>query len=814
MPQRADNPESRKRADTNDIAATGPIRLTNDLADALSPYLLQHAGNPVHWQPWSADTLALARQLDRPIFLSVGYAACHWCHVMERESFENPAVAKILNAHFICIKVDREEHPDVDETYMIATQLLTGAGGWPMSVWLTPDLKPFYAGTYFPPEDRYNRPGFARLLTAIADAFNTNRPAVDKQAGEIAGAMREYAMHKGPPSAEINLKDAVNNCLAADESRFDAEFGGYKGAPKFPPHQALHFWLTLLRETAAGALPPDCQLSEQQRTAAGRMLAITLDQMATGGIYDQLADGFARYSTDARWLVPHFEKMLYDNAQLAGIYARAGKLFNDPFWIQTAGRTLDFWLRDMTDTDGRFYSSLDADSEGEEGKYYTWSWEELHRTFPDADDLELVRRHWGAAPEGNWESMNVLYLASDARQIAADTHRNIADVRQQLAALRARLLQVRSRRSSPAKDDKILTGWNGLMIGALAAAADAAGEPRYLDAACRCAAALLGLHRRPQGELLRMSRDGIASGPGYLEDYAFLIHGLLALASGLEARDEALAGQFWRDSAALAAVMIRDFYDDAAGGFFGASARHDRLIVRLKPTLDNAVPSANAVAVEVLFTLAGKFHRADFQAIARRSVGLALSGMPRNPDGRHSLLAALVLEHGRRPNSTAAAGGDSTGPLPVIAPSGPQGKPVLTAVLHAPPKYVPLAAADANRTQNGYMDFALDIDIPTGYFINSNGGIQAAGDWGITPTDSAKLLYANLYASAGKIADQPQELAGRLTINCRVELSACRAQPPADLGVEFGVFLCTQGMCLPPQPVRINIPIPGTDVPE
>ncbi len=781
-------------------------RQANRLAGSISPYLRQHAHNPVDWWPWSQDAIAAARQLNRPIFLSVGYSACHWCHVMERESFENPQIAEILNSNFICIKVDREEHPAIDETYMIATQLLTGSGGWPMSVWLTPDLKPFYAGTYFPPEDRYNRPGFARVLVALAAAFTGKRTEVEKQAADIAAAIAQHVSSTGAGKSEINLPKWIADAVAAEFSRFDDTFGGSRGAPKFPPHQALNLWLTIAEMAAPENQRPGLRLSEQPRATSGRMLAITLEQMARGGIYDQLAGGFSRYSTDEQWLAPHFEKMLYDNAQLAGIYARAGKLFHDPFWIQTARGTLDFWLNSMTDSGGLFFSALDADSDGEEGKYYVWSWDDLCGLFPDSADRDLLARHFGISPAGNWESVNVLYLAADVRRIAADLNADPTAIQARLNQIRSRLLAARHNRNAPAVDDKVLSGWNGLLIGSLAAAGTALNEDRYIQAAQRCAEALFQLHCDSEGTLLHMSRKGTATGPAYLEDYAFLLYGLVELAQSLELRKNPAATTIWKRAAQLADDLIRDFLDGDFGGFFATSHRHDTLMVRLKPILDNAIPSPNALAIHALLELADKLNRRDFRELAMRNAQWAAANIQQHPMGHHTLLWALLASTARAKES------EPSEPVPVLATGDPGGEN---------PRYILILEMNAASTVRQFgtfnseaiLEIPMRLRIPPNYYVQiaegETGGESGGLTWGLTPCGGVRLLSVDSppRVPVGPWPDAPTGLIGDVEFVCRLGMAAATLRPQK-VQLTLRVSACTRGACLPPQTLPVEIALP------
>src|SRR5262245_50488296 len=503
-------------------------RPANRLARETSPYLRQHAHNPVDWYPWGEEALARARSEDRPIFLSIGYSACHWCHVMERESFENPAIAALMNERFVNIKVDREERPDLDEIYMAATQLLSGQGGWPNSVFLTPDLKPFYAGTYFPPDARFGRPGFPDVLKGVADAFRDTRDEVTRVSGEVTDQIR--LMSEVKASKQGAGPGLLTRAFGEMAGRFDPRHGGFGAAPKFPHSTEIAFLLRYhLRSRNIEAL---------------RMAVVSLDRMARGGINDQLGGGFHRYSVDAQWLVPHFEKMLYDNALLARTYLEAaqavaglpvssalpdgGKPVAD-FFRGVARDTLDWALREMQSPGGGFYSSLDADSEGHEGKFYVWTPQEIEAAV-GRQEAGLVMGVFGVEPGGNFENgASILHLPANLPEIARSQRTDEAELRLRLAGARARLMQARERRVRPGRDDKVLADWNGLMISALAFGARVLGETRYGDAARRACRMVLDRMRGKDGRLLHAWLGGEARHAGYLSDYAAMTSACLEL---------------------------------------------------------------------------------------------------------------------------------------------------------------------------------------------------------------------------------------------------------------------------------------------
>jgi len=572
-------------------------RHTNRLIHQTSPYLLQHAHNPVDWHPWGEEALRKAKDEDKPILLSIGYSACHWCHVMERESFENEATARIMNDHFVNIKVDREERPDLDEIYMAATVAMNnGHGGWPMTVFLSPDQRPFFAGTYFPPEDRYGRPGFGAILLKIADLWKTNRAALLQQGETLTEHIRGQVL--APPAQAVG-DEAIEQAAAQLAREFDPVHGGFGGAPKFPPSTALSLLLRVHR-----------------RTADPEWLALvrrTLDAMAQGGMYDQIGGGFCRYSTDERWLVPHFEKMLYDNALLARIYLEAYQVTEDPFYKRIATEILDYEIREMTSPEGGFYSSTDADSEGEEGKYFVWTPDEVKAVLGD-EDARRFCAYYDITEAGNWEGKNIPNTPRPLAGVAAGLGIDPVALQISLDASRKKLYEARGRRIPPGRDDKILTSWNGLMIGAMAEGARILNEPRYLDAAGRAADFLLQTVRTPEGRLLRTYRSGKAHLNAYLDDYAYLCEGLIDL---YEAGGSA---QYLTAAAELSGRILSDFSPEDGGGFYNTSRDHERLILRHRDGHDGATPNANASAAMALARLSFHFNREDWRKAAESAV--------------------------------------------------------------------------------------------------------------------------------------------------------------------------------------------------
>ncbi|HEX4491120.1 MAG TPA: thioredoxin domain-containing protein [Acidimicrobiia bacterium] len=562
----------------------------NRLAQESSPYLRQHADNPVDWYPWGDEAQARAHELDRPIFLSIGYSACHWCHVMAHESFEDPAIAAHMNDRFVNVKVDREERPDVDAVYMQAVQALTGSGGWPMSVWLTPDGRPFYAGTYFPPVERHGMPSFTRVIDAVSDAWSTRRDELLDAADQISGAIARSIVPEstGEPDASV-LTNAVESLRAS----FDPRFGGFGRAPKFPPAMALAFLC------GRAAVDPTF--------ASLEMITTTLDAMAAGGMYDQLGGGFARYSTDTYWLVPHFEKMLYDNALLLRAYTQGWLITREARYARVVDETIGYLLRDLRRPGGGFASAEDADSEGEEGRFYVWSRAELEEVC--GDDAAEAIRYWGVTDGGNFEGRNILHVV--------DPHEEPPDAVQRA---RAALLAHREQRVRPGLDDKVLLAWNALAVRALAEAGAAFDRPEWIDAARETTRFLLTSLRRADGRLLRswqetapeLEGQGRARHLAYADDYAALLAALITLA---EIDDPAGL----TDAIAVADALVDLFHDDA-GGFFTTGSDAPALIVRPKDYEDNATPSENSLAAHALLRLAALTGEPRYEALAAEVV--------------------------------------------------------------------------------------------------------------------------------------------------------------------------------------------------
>ena len=588
----------------------------NRLIHETSPYLLQHADNPVDWYPWGPEALARAKAEDKPIFLSVGYSACHWCHVMERESFARRDVAEILNEHYVAIKVDREERPDVDKVYMLATQIMTGSGGWPNSLWLTPDGKPWYAGTYFPREDSSNRPGFKTVLRDLGETWRTRRKDVDAQAERIASQMKQYSSATRVKSSGELSYELLLGATKALSRAFDPEHGGFGGAPKFPPHDALALLFQEYRRTKDKALLT--------------MATTTLDAMGRGGIRDHLAGGFHRYSTDAKWFLPHFEKMLYDNALIARAYVDGWLLTGDERYKQVAIEVYEWILQEMAHESGVFYSALDADSEGEEGKFYLWSRKEILEIL-GAEEGEVFCNVYGVTDQGNFRDeatgnrleTNILYLRDPIPAGLSD----------RLAAGRRKLLARRNLRIRPHRDDKVLVNWNALMIGSLAYGGQHLKEPRYVAAAEKAANFILN-RMQAKGRLLRTFRSGKAKLDAYLDDYAFLADALIDVY-------EANGDKRWLGQAQRIAQDMQKYYGDSiGGGFFFSAADHEELLLRTKDPFDSATPAGNAVAARLLARLGRHTGRKEYIIAAGQTLKTFLGFMEQVPAGTASLLSA------------------------------------------------------------------------------------------------------------------------------------------------------------------------------
>ncbi len=609
--------------------------MPNRLATETSPYLLQHQNNPVDWQPWDDQALEQASALDRPIFLSIGYSACHWCHVMEHESFENPQIAELMNQHFINIKVDREERPDLDQIYMQAVQTMTGRGGWPMSVFLTPDLQPFFGGTYWPPNSQRGMAGFDQVLLAVHDAWKNRRPQALAQAAQLT---EQIQIQSTPEMGDGQFDESLLLDAGMSLERvFDFRNGGFGGAPKFPHPMDIRLLLRLWRRTGRDGL---------------RQMAITtLDKMAAGGIYDHLGGGFHRYSVDDRWLVPHFEKMLYDNALLAAAYTDGYLATGNREYHRVACETLDYVLREMTDPQGGFYSTEDADSEGHEGKFYVWSRAELDQRL-GVEAAETFAAVYDVSQQGNFEGSNILNLPKSIENYASLRKIDAQQLREQLARDRQKLLAARATRVRPSLDDKLIVSWNGLMIDALAHAAGALEQPRYLQTAKKAADFLMSNLHRPDGRLLHTWRHGKAKFAGFLDDYASLANALVSL------YEASFDVRYLNRAVTTAENAIKYFTNFDGGGFYFTAEDQQRLVARMMDVHDSSVPSGNAMMATALLRLAKITGRDDFRQSAEGTLRSGQALMEKSPMAAGQMLLALDFHLGPTPEIVIL--GDST----------------------------------------------------------------------------------------------------------------------------------------------------------
>lgn len=764
----------------------------NRLAKETSPYLLLHAHNPVDWYPWGPEAFARAKAENKPIFLSVGYSSCYWCHVMERESFENPEIAKKLNAGFICIKVDREERPDVDQVYMSALQVF-GNGGWPMSMFLTPDGRPFFGGTYFPPKDREGFEGFSTLIGRVSEAWKDHRVEVERDADRLSGIVRRsLSLQALKKKAPLSRTMAVEGRAALAE-QFDPDYGGFgydpdnARRPKFPEPVNLVFLLDQHRRDAAKGKKPGT-------VDPLAMASLTLEKMAAGGIRDQLAGGYHRYATSRYWIVPHFEKMLYDNAQLASAHLLAFEVTGDPRWKREAESTFGFIARTMTSPEGGFYSALDAETDGEEGAYYVWTRDEVKAVLGTGKEYEVFAQVYGMKREPNFEKNRYVLLEPRARsEQAKSLMTTVEDLEQQLAPAREKLLTARERRPAPLRDDKILTSWNGLMIAAYADGFRLLKAPKYREAAEKAADFLWEKLRTPEGRLLRTYRAGQAKLPAYLEDYAFLTHGLLRLhaATGDPKRLE--------QAVALTDRMLRDFSDETAGGFFYTADDHESLIARPKDPNDNVLPSGNSVAVRNLVALAALTEDAKYLEAARKTLDAFSATLAQSPASAPLMLVGLEEYLDAIPKTEAPTVDPST---PVPADGG-----VVTARVTVP---VPPSVRPA--TPGREYSFELILDVKDGWHVYAN----PTGVEGIKPTrvtlengqgaTLSRVEYppgaAKVLASSGK--EKVSLYEGKVVLKAWVKLEGTEPRDLDPLWFRVAYQACNDRACLAPSSLRVK----------
>jgi uncharacterized protein YyaL (SSP411 family) len=731
----------------------------NRLSHETSPYLLQHAHNPVDWYPWGEEAFARARDEGKPVFLSVGYSTCHWCHVMEKESFEDEEVAAFLNAHFVAIKVDREERPDVDDLYMTAVQMMSGHGGWPMSVWLTADRRPFFGATYFPKRQ------FLDVLARIDEAWTGERESIDAQATRVAEALSAQKVAAG--TARALGTDVLERAVAAIAPRFDKVRGGFAGAPKFPSETTLLLLLSRFERTG--------------ETRAYDLAAVTLDQMARGGIYDQAGGGFHRYSVDADWLVPHFEKMLYNQAWLTRAYLEAYRLGGDPAFLRVVRETLAYVLRDMTSPEGAFYTAEDADSEGEEGKFYVWTAAEIDAALP-ADDATLAKAYYGVTPAGNFEhGATILHVPVALPDFARARKLDPAALAASLDRIDARLRDARGKRVRPLRDDKILSGWNGMMIGAFARAGADLGDESYQRAAERAAEFVLTRMRDAAGSLLRTHRAGTSKIPAFQEDFAYLLDGLLEL-------HRATGAARWLEAAQkLADEMLRRFWDAEGGGFFATSATHEALLVRSKDSYDGAVPSGNAVAAHALARLARATGDRRYAERAEQTLAAFATGIEAQPVAyTHFLQAAEVLEDGE----VGSRGADRAGVVRLAA------TPASIAVAAGATVAVTLRAQLRPGWHVQSHHPASDAYVPTLVALD---GTPA----GLTLQDVA---YPD--GKSVRLAFEPQPLSvyeGAIEIPLRLAVGKDAVAGPRVARVRLRFQACDDRKCLPPDAAVVSV---------
>jgi hypothetical protein len=763
-------------------AAEPTPAFTNRLARESSPYLLQHAHNPVDWFPWGPEAFAKAKKENKPIFLSVGYSSCHWCHVMERESFENADVAKLLNDSFVSIKVDREERPDVDQIYMTALQLQGNGGGWPMSMFLTPDGKPMFGGTYWPREDRAVQGqqvrGFKSVIQYVAELYRDRRPAVVAQADRIAARVAAVLAQDQKP-APMPARAAVAAAVTGLRAEFDPKYGGFSNptvefrGPKFPMPANLDFLLTQVSNAAD----------------AEGMIRLTLEQMANGGVYDQLGGGFHRYSTERTWTVPHFEKMLYDNAQLVEVYSRAFRRRADPLYRRVVEETLEFVRRELTAPEGGFYSALDADSAGEEGQYYVWTAPAIDAALPEPGEAAVFKAVFGADGLANFEGGRyVLTRRRPLAEVAGEQKLSEEQVAERLRETRRKALEARSKRPRPALDSKVLTGWNGQMIAAYAAAGQAFHEPHYLEVAVKAADFLLREMRTADGRLFRTYAGSPPKGrlDAYLDDYAYLVHGLLNL-------NDATGDKHWLDEAkALTERMITGFSDER-GGFFFTSSDHEKLFARFKDATDGAQPSGNSVAARDLLRLFEKTGDARYRGLAEKTLQAFAPALNERPETLPAMVLALDLllvpSTGDNQPTTAAQGGGakrSDSVVKVVAKAdkpGADGKQVVTVTM---------------KVESGWHIYANPVG-------NEN---QESSATTLTVEGAGKPRNVRVDYPPGKLVKDPlvgnySIYEGEVTIKATVQ-RASGDKGPLDVKVKFQS--CSDKTCLLPATVRLSVP--------
>jgi len=768
-------------------AQPNPKQTTNRLAKETSPYLLLHAHNPVDWYPWGPEAFAKAKADKKPIFLSVGYSSCYWCHVMERECFMDAKIAEALNANFVCIKVDREERPDVDQVYMAALQAFSG-GGWPMSMFLTPDGRPFYGGTYFPPKDSDGMRGFPTVLKGVAEAWRDQRPQVEESADRLSKFVRMSLSGAGLKRSLPPSRQWVEEGRTQLADQFDPEYGGFgynaenARRPKFPEPVNLVFLLDQhRRDQAAGKGAPD------PKVAPLAMVLKTMDHMARGGIRDHLAGGYHRYATSRYWIVPHFEKMLYDNAQLASAHLMAFETTKDPRWRREAEVTFGFVARTMTAPEGGFYSALDAETQGDEGGYYVWTRDEVERLLGDGPGLDAFTQVYGMKREPNFEKDRYVLLEPRSRAEQAETLRiSPRLLEERLAPLRQTLLAARDRRPPPLRDDKILTSWNGLMIAAYADGFRVLKEPRYRAAAEKAADFLWAKLRTPEGRLLRTYRAGQAKLPAYLEDYAYLAHGLLRLHAATGDPNRLVQARELSDR------MIADFEDSKQGGFFFTADDHEDLLARPKDPVDGVLPSGNSVAIRNLVELAKATGESRYLDVAGKALEAFSSNLSQTPGTMPLMLVALGEYLDARPEARS-----------------PEPSKDLDSVVSASGSLAPSAELKAGSE----FDVVLTLQVKEGWHVYAhNPGVENLKPTTVSlaPDQDASLVKADypagdvrVLASSG--SEKVALYEGTTKLPLRLRLGEHASKIPSRLVLKVGYQACNDRSCLAPASLTVTI---------
>ena len=777
----------------------GTWKWTNALIRETSPYLLLHAHNPVDWYPWGPEALERAKAENKPIFLSVGYSTCYWCHVMERKVFADPEIADLMNTSFINIKVDREERPDIDEIYMTATQIMTGSGGWPNSVFLTPDLLPFFGGTYFPPEDSRGRPGFPKVLKALREVWMTQQTEVIAQSEKITEVIRQATAAAPGSLGEAALdRSLISAAVKALESRYDATHGGFGGAPKFPSPTNL-----------------ELLLGEHEREPSKSILEMvtnTLDKMAYGGMYDQIGGGFHRYSVDAKWLVPHFEKMLYDNALLAKVYLQTYQFTKDPLYRRIAEEIFRFVSREMTSEEGGFYSALDAEVDAEEGKSYLWTKKQIQKVI-GRKDSKLLMRVYGVDKGPNFEGgTNILYLPVPFSSAAKSLKKSEDDLHRELEPLKAKLLSARDERKQPLLDTKVIASWNGLMIDAFAYGYEVLDDKRYRDAAEKAARFNLKYLRTADGQLMRTYRDGVAKYNGYLDDYAFLVRGLLGLY-------QATGEETWLNEAkSLTDRMNQLFWDDKDGGFYFTLANQKHLVVRTKNPYDSALPSGNAVAANNLLTLAQRLKKKDYLDRAEKTLQNFAGMMKQSPGAFMHMLFATnrylstdwtkVGEAHQERSSQLGLNTEGTGKINIFGlPKVPQPseEEVLTLVASIPSK--------SDILLGNPFDVVVQLEVAEGWHINANPSswdLLIPTTVSISPDASVEILsitYPKGTPFHADWKDTPISVyEGDVTVRMKLKLKQGETVENAfPLKIDVRYQACDAGRCTPPSTATIPL---------